>query len=147
MWIEERVQKMWFDDLCSFLHLNKGYCVSIWWTLTGMQVANSWQVHYTAEGRPYYHDPSTGVTQWEVPAGTAWSHCFCFWVFPRIGLNRNYPLIFSPVHEIALSIYSAAVTNRKSSGNFQEEAANLIRSDHWIKSSEWLCVWEQRPLP
>ncbi|GLC56985.1 hypothetical protein PLESTB_001170500 [Pleodorina starrii] len=39
------------------------------------QVATSapggWQVHYTAEGRPYYYNGATGVTQWEAPAGYA----------------------------------------------------------------------------
>lgn len=28
-----------------------------------------WQVHHTAEGRAYYYNSSTGVTQWEVPPG------------------------------------------------------------------------------
>jgi hypothetical protein len=28
-----------------------------------------WQVHYTAEGRPYYYSPGTGVTQWDAPPG------------------------------------------------------------------------------
>jgi hypothetical protein len=26
-----------------------------------------WQVHHTAEGRAYYYNSSTGVTQWEAP--------------------------------------------------------------------------------
>ena len=30
-----------------------------------------WQVHYTAEGRPYYYNNASGVTQWEAPAGFA----------------------------------------------------------------------------
>lgn len=30
-----------------------------------------WQVHYTAEGRPYYYNAGTGVTQWDAPAGFA----------------------------------------------------------------------------
>ncbi|KAG2486518.1 hypothetical protein HYH03_014820 [Edaphochlamys debaryana] len=33
--------------------------------------AGGWQVHYTGEGRPYYFNPATGVTQWEPPAGFA----------------------------------------------------------------------------
>lgn len=28
----------------------------------------AWQTHYTAEGRPYYFNPSTNVTQWDTPA-------------------------------------------------------------------------------
>ena len=36
-----------------------------------MQAAQSWQVHYTGDGRPYYHDPTTGSTQWDAPAGYA----------------------------------------------------------------------------
>ncbi|KAF8057631.1 branched-chain-amino-acid aminotransferase-like protein 1 [Scenedesmus sp. PABB004] len=28
-----------------------------------------WQVHATAEGRPYYYNPATNVTQWEAPPG------------------------------------------------------------------------------
>lgn len=32
---------------------------------------SSWQVHYTGEGRPYYHNPVTGSTQWEAPLGFA----------------------------------------------------------------------------
>jgi hypothetical protein len=28
-----------------------------------------WQVLYAPEGRPYYHNPGTGVTQWDPPAG------------------------------------------------------------------------------
>lgn len=28
-----------------------------------------WQVHHTQEGRTYYYNSSTGVTQWEVPPG------------------------------------------------------------------------------
>ncbi|GIL73762.1 hypothetical protein Vretimale_5370 [Volvox reticuliferus] len=27
-----------------------------------------WQIHYTAEGRPYYFNGVTGITQWEVPS-------------------------------------------------------------------------------
>jgi hypothetical protein len=27
-----------------------------------------WQVHYTAEGRPYFFNAQTGVTQWTAPA-------------------------------------------------------------------------------
>lgn len=30
--------------------------------------AGGWQTHYTAEGRPYYFNPSTNVTQWDAPA-------------------------------------------------------------------------------
>jgi len=29
----------------------------------------AWQVLYTPEGRPYYFNPSTNVTQWEPPPG------------------------------------------------------------------------------
>lgn len=32
---------------------------------------DAWQVHYTAEGRAYYHNAATGITQWEAPAGMA----------------------------------------------------------------------------
>lgn len=32
---------------------------------------SEWQVHYTADGRAYYHNAATGVTQWEPPAGFA----------------------------------------------------------------------------
>lgn len=32
------------------------------------QSGNPWQVHYTAEGRPYFFNPHTGVTQWNAPA-------------------------------------------------------------------------------
>lgn len=31
----------------------------------------TWQVHHTAEGRPYYYNVSTGTTQWERPVGLA----------------------------------------------------------------------------
>ena len=31
----------------------------------------SWQVHYTGEGRAYYHNALTGTTQWEPPTGYA----------------------------------------------------------------------------
>ena len=31
----------------------------------------AWQTHYAPDGRPYYHNASTGATQWEAPAGTA----------------------------------------------------------------------------
>ena len=31
----------------------------------------NWQVHYTGEGRAYYHNAITGTTQWEAPAGLA----------------------------------------------------------------------------
>jgi len=27
-----------------------------------------WQVHYAADGRPYYYNSSTGITTWEAPA-------------------------------------------------------------------------------
>ncbi|KAG1676323.1 hypothetical protein FOA52_001118 [Chlamydomonas sp. UWO 241] len=30
-----------------------------------------WQVHYTDAGQPYYHNASTGSTQWEAPVGFA----------------------------------------------------------------------------
>ncbi len=33
------------------------------------QQQSQWQVHHTAEGRPYYYNLSTGVTQWEPPPG------------------------------------------------------------------------------
>ncbi|GIL49336.1 hypothetical protein Vafri_5718 [Volvox africanus] len=29
--------------------------------------SGNWQVHFTAEGRPYYYNGSTGTTQWDVP--------------------------------------------------------------------------------
>ena len=32
-----------------------------------VQGPGSWQVHYTDEGRAYYHNSITGQTQWEVP--------------------------------------------------------------------------------
>ncbi|KAL4423786.1 hypothetical protein ABPG75_001087 [Micractinium tetrahymenae] len=32
------------------------------------QSGSPWQVHYTAEGRPYFFNPQTGVTQWNAPA-------------------------------------------------------------------------------
>lgn len=28
---------------------------------------NPWQTHYTADGRTYYHNTATGITQWEPP--------------------------------------------------------------------------------
>jgi hypothetical protein len=31
--------------------------------------AASWQVHYAADGRPYYHHAASGATQWEAPPG------------------------------------------------------------------------------
>ncbi len=34
--------------------------------------AGGWQTHYTAEGRPYYFNPSTNVTQWDAPANIMW---------------------------------------------------------------------------
>ena len=33
------------------------------------QVASQWQVHYTADNRPYYFNVETQITQWEAPAG------------------------------------------------------------------------------
>ena len=30
--------------------------------------ASPWQVHYTAEGRPYFYHSQTGQTQWTAPA-------------------------------------------------------------------------------
>ena len=30
--------------------------------------ASPWQVHYTAEGRPYYYNTVSGLTQWDTPA-------------------------------------------------------------------------------
>ena len=30
--------------------------------------ASPWQVHYTAEGRPYYYNTASGLTQWDSPA-------------------------------------------------------------------------------
>lgn len=30
-------------------------------------VQQAWQVHYTAEGRPYYYNQANGATQWEAP--------------------------------------------------------------------------------
>ena len=32
------------------------------------QESSQWQTHYTPEGRPYYFDPNTNVTQWDPPA-------------------------------------------------------------------------------
>lgn len=32
------------------------------------QGGSPWQVHYTAEGRPYFYNAQTGVTQWNAPA-------------------------------------------------------------------------------
>lgn len=32
------------------------------------QSGSPWQVHYTAEGRPYFYNTQTGVTQWNAPA-------------------------------------------------------------------------------
>lgn len=34
-------------------------------------MASIWQVHHTPEGRPYYYNSSTGITQWERPLGLA----------------------------------------------------------------------------
>ncbi|KAG7673887.1 hypothetical protein Ndes2526B_g02640 [Nannochloris sp. 'desiccata'] len=33
------------------------------------QAASPWQVHYTADNRPYYFNVETQITQWEAPAG------------------------------------------------------------------------------
>ena len=35
--------------------------------VNSLQGGGSWQVHYTDEGRAYYHNSLTGQTQWEVP--------------------------------------------------------------------------------
>jgi hypothetical protein len=32
------------------------------------QAASPWQVHYTADNRPYYFNVETQITQWEAPA-------------------------------------------------------------------------------
>ncbi|PSC70595.1 pleckstrin homology domain-containing 1-like [Micractinium conductrix] len=32
------------------------------------QSSSPWQVHYTADGKPYFYNPQTGVTQWNAPA-------------------------------------------------------------------------------
>ena len=37
----------------------------------GVSTSGAWQVLYTPDGKAYYHNPSTGSTQWEAPPGLA----------------------------------------------------------------------------
>jgi len=116
-----------------------------------MPPAGGWKVYYTADGLPYYHNHTTGVTTWECPADYHGAPAAPSWN-DSSSWNSNSPAAFSQApaaawndssnwmgnSQAAFSPAPAPTWNEASSWNTNSPAAfSQAQAATWNDPSSW----------